>query len=739
MGFILCPSLLFLLLLLLSFYHLEAVRGNAELEALMEVKAALDPEGRFLSSWAVGEAPCAGTFVGVACNERGQVANISLQGNGLSGSISPAVARLKSLSGLYLHYNAISGSVPKEISSLTQLSDLYLNVNNLSGNIPEEIGGMINLQGEFFIVHLQDKDPIFHFLIRFSISSSSSSSSVLQLGYNQLTGSIPIQLGLLKKLTVLSLQYNRLNGAIPASLGDLAQLSWMDLSFNQLFGSIPVKLSQVSQLYVLDLRNNSLSGNVPSGKLLLFFFFFCHYFSLFFMHLISVNRLNKLKRLNERFKYANNSDLCGAGFPSLRLCTAADILNPKRTDEPYGPHSPQDIPLSANINSECNGSLCSKSSESPITASVIGVIVILVTGTTLGLLAFTWHLKRRQINNSGLLQGFELKINHGHPNEIYRRRASPLASLEYSNGWDPLADGRCGVGFSKEVSQDFRFNLEEIECATQYFSEANLIRKSNFSATYRGVLRDGATVAVKSISKTSCKSEEAEFLKGLKILTKLQHENLVRLRGFCCSRARGECFLVYDFISIGRLSQYLDVKSQDTGWFLDWPSRVTIIKGIAKGIEYLHSSSANKPSVVHQNISADKILLDNNFNPYVTGCGLHKLLADDVVFSTLKANAAMGYLAPEYTADGRLTEKSDVYAFGIIVFQILMGKQRVSHLKFVAEDDTIKDLIDEKLKGNFSKPEASKLADIALLCTSDVPSQRPTMETVLKELTFAMG
>ncbi|XP_020676216.1 LRR receptor kinase SERK2 [Dendrobium catenatum] len=684
MGFILCHYLLFLLLLLLlSFCHLEVVRGNAELEALMEVKAALDPEGRFLSSWAVGEAPCAGTFVGVACNERGQVANISLQGKGLSGSISPAVARLKSLSGLYLHYNAISGSVPKEISSLTQLSDLYLNVNNLSGNIPEEIGGMINLQ-------------------------------VLQLGYNQLTGSIPIQLGLLKKLTVISLQYNRLNGAIPASLGDLAQLSWMDLSFNQLFGSIPVKLSQISQLYVLDLRNNSLSGNVPS----------------------------ELKILNERFKYANNSDLCGAGFPSLRLCTAADILNPKRTDEPYGPHSPQDIPLSANITSECNGSLCSKSSESPITASVIGVIVILVTGTTLGLLAFTsWYLKRRQINNSGLLQGFELKINHGHPNEIYRRRASPLASLEYSTGWDPLAEGRCGVGFSKEVSQDFIFNLEEIECATQYFSEANLIKKSNFSATYRGLLRDGAMVAVKSISKTSCKSEEAEFLKGLKILTKLQHENLLRLRGFCCSRARGECFLVYDFISNGKLSQYLDVKSEENGWFLDWPSRVTIIRGIAKGIEYLHSSSAkaNKSSMVHQNISADKILLDNNFNPYVTGCGLYKLLADDVVFSTLKANAAMGYLAPEYTAEGRLTEKSDIYAFGMIVFQILMGKKRVSHLKFVAEDDTIKDIIDEKLRGNFSKPEASKLADIALLCTSDVPSQRPTMETVLKELTFAMG
>lgn len=145
----LVPVFRFVLLFLLA-VELELSWGNPEVRALMEVKAALDPEDRILSSWTSEGDPCRGNFEGVACNEHGKVANISLQGKGLTGSISPAVAGLKCLSGLYLHYNAISGKIPIEIANLTELSDLYLNVNNLSGSIPVELGTMTSLQGEFF-------------------------------------------------------------------------------------------------------------------------------------------------------------------------------------------------------------------------------------------------------------------------------------------------------------------------------------------------------------------------------------------------------------------------------------------------------------------------------------------------------------------------------------------------------------------------------------------------------------
>ncbi|KAJ6807473.1 LRR receptor-like serine/threonine-protein kinase GSO2 [Iris pallida] len=675
--FLLCLSLL------TNQYHSStAALGAAdpsELRALMELKSSLDPEGRVLSSWTAEGDPCAGAgggFEGVACDGHGKVANISLQGKGLSGSISPAVSQLRSLSGLYLHYNALAGVVPPEIADLAGLLDLYLNVNNLSGTIPEEIGNMASLQ-------------------------------VLQLCYNQLTGSIPTQLGLLKKLDVLALQSNRLTGAIPASLGDLVQLTRIDLSFNELFGSIPVKLAQLPRLRILDLRNNTLSGNVPS----------------------------ELVRLDGGFQFGGNAGLCGVGFSTLRVCTPADLLNPR--PEPIGRDpdwlKPREIPQSANLTANCDDTRCSNSPKSSAVGVTAGIVAVLVAVMVSGLFTVAWYRRRKQKIGSSL-EISDSRLSTDQPKEMHRKNASPLISLEYSNGWDPLADGRSGVGFSQEVSQSFRFNLEEVECATQYFSEVNLLGRSNFASTYKGTLRDGTVVAVKSISKSSCKSEEADFLKGLKLLTLLRHENLVGLRGFCCSRGRGECFLVYDFAANGSLSEYLDVKPDDKGRILEWPVRVSIIKGIGKGIEYLHSNRAKKPSLVHQNLSAEKVLIDRHFAPLLSGSGLHRLLADDVVFSTLKGSAAMGYLAPEYTTTGRFTEKSDVYAFGVIILQVLTGKMRVSHLRLSAESGKLEDLVDENLNGNLSKPEAAKLAGIALMCTSEAPSQRPKMELVLKEL-----
>lgn len=129
------------------------------------------------------------------------------------------------------------------------------------------------------------------------------------------------------------------------------------------------------------------------------------------------------------------------------------------------------------------------------------------------------------------------------------------------------------------------------------------------------------------------------------------------------------------------------------------------------------------------------MLVDRRYNPLLSDSGLHKLLANDVVFSILKASAAMGYLAPEYTTTGRFTEKSDVYAFGMIILQILSGKSNIAQLtRQAAESFRVEDFIDANLEGNFSESEAAKLGRIALLCTHESPNHRPTMETVMQEL-----
>jgi serine/threonine protein kinase len=148
----------------------------------------------------------------------------------------------------------------------------------------------------------------------------------------------------------------------------------------------------------------------------------------------------------------------------------------------------------------------------------------------------------------------------------------------------------------------------------------------------------------------------------------------------------------------------------------------------------LHSKKSKKPPVVHQNITAEKILLDHHSAPRLSVPGLHKLLADDVIFSSLKANAAMGYLAPEYATTGQFTDKSDVFAFGIVVLQVMTGRRDVSQLKVGTVIRNLEGLMDGNLHGVFSRTEAAKLAAVAAHCTSEVPSQRPTMEAVVQQL-----
>jgi hypothetical protein len=287
-----------------------------------------------------------------------------------------------------------------------------------------------------------------------------------------------------------------------------------------------------------------------------------------------------LKRLKGGLQYKNNPGLCGVGFSDLNVCNATHGLNPNRP-EPFEPGSlsAKTLPESVPLKSDCSKTQCSRPSKSPQIGAVFGVIGVIIALSVSGLFTVAWYRRRKQKIGSAF-DTSDSRLSTDQVKEVHRKSVSPLISLEYANGWDPLSKGRSG--FSQEVLESFMFNLEDVERATQCFSEVNLLGKGNFSAIYKGILRDGSDVAIKCIAKTSCKSDEVDFLKGLKILTSLKHENLVRLRGFCCSKGRGECFLIYDFVPNGSLLEYLDVKG-GSGKILEWSTRVSIINGIAKG------------------------------------------------------------------------------------------------------------------------------------------------------------
>ncbi|CAI0413562.1 unnamed protein product [Linum tenue] len=676
MGLSLSPffSMGLLLLSLCLTPHLAS--ANTELRALMELKSTLDPTNKLLRSWNPTGDPCTGSFEGVACNEHRKVANISLQGKGLSGTLSPAIAELKCLSGLYLHYNSLSGEIPRELTNLAELSDLYLNVNNLSGTIPPQIGNMAALQ-------------------------------VMDLCCNQLTGNIPSAIGSLKKLSVVALQHNKLTGEIPSSLSNSLTLTRLDLGFNSLSGGIPLGVAQITQLELLDVRNNSLSGIVPSA----------------------------LQRMNESFQFENNRGLCGNGIPGLRQCSAFDNVNINQIGGQSGPlindtlsrQTPEEKPVIVEPKSQSKSK--SKSSlKLPQVAIVAGVIIITISLISLCfVIVFRYRRQKQRIGNVSESPDSRRSSSDQTKKEFQRGSSiSPLVSLEYPNGFH--------LPEENQNLNSFMFNLEEIESATLCFSEANLLGKGSFSSVYRGVLRDGSVVAIRVINMTSCKSEDSEFAKGMSLLTSLQHDNLVRLRGFCCSRGRGECYLVYDFAPRGKLSKYLEAE-EGSGLVLDWSTRVSIIDGIAKGLGYLHRTEGSRPGIIHRSISVEKILLDRQFNPLIADSGLPKLLADDIIFLTLKTSAAMGYLAPEYITTGSFTEKSDVYAFGAIVLQILCGRSMLpTSMRVAAASCQYEDFIDKSIQGKFSEHEAGKLARIALRCTHELPEERPDMEAVIEEL-----
>jgi len=213
----------------------------------------------------------------------------------------------------------------------------------------------------------------------------------------------------------------------------------------------------------------------------------------------------------------------------------------------------------------------------------------------------------------------------------------------------------------------------------------------------------------------------------------------VKFRGFCISNARAECFLVYELVPNGTLLHHLE---GEAGRNLEWSTRVRIAYGVAKGIEYLHHRLAEP--IVHQNISAANILLDQDFSPHLSDCALQRLFADDIVFSILKTSAAMGYLAPEYATVGRLTLQSDIYAFGKILLQLLTGVIKDMSrdnsstssvhcsLKTLVECGKVEEFMDPRLDGKYSVAEATNLAEIALACTREIASERPPMDAVVQ-------
>lgn len=284
-----------------------------------------------------------------------------------------------------------------------------------------------------------------------------------------------------------------------------------------------------------------------------------------------------------------------------------------------------------------------------------------------------------------------------------------------------------------------KFTYNSLRSATGDFHPSSKIGGGGYGVVYKGVLRDGTQVAIKSLSVES-KQGTREFMTEIDMISNIRHPNLVELIG-CCVEGTHR-ILVYEFLENNSLaSSLLGSKSKYVA--LDWPKRAAICRGTASGLSFLHEEA--QPNIVHRDIKASNILLDGNFNPRIGDFGLAKLFPDNVTHVSTRVAGTMGYLAPEYALLGQLTKKADVYSFGILMLEIISGKSSsiaafeedymvlVEWAWKLKEENRLLDLVDSEL-GEYDESEVYRFLIVALFCTQSAAQNRPSMKQVLQML-----
>ncbi|KAL7098344.1 hypothetical protein ACP275_09G011100 [Erythranthe tilingii] len=294
-----------------------------------------------------------------------------------------------------------------------------------------------------------------------------------------------------------------------------------------------------------------------------------------------------------------------------------------------------------------------------------------------------------------------------------------------------------------------RFSLDELQVATEDFSESHLIGRGGFGRVYKGLIDNGRkTVAIKR-QKLESHQGSREFLTEIETLTELRHVNLVSLIGYC--NEHGEMILVYEYMAYGTLADHLYKRSRkgEDRTSLAWKQRLTICIGAGRGLDYLHTGH----SLIHRDVKASNILLDENFVAKVSDFGLAKYLSSSKLQQShvsTKVKGTFGYFDPNYFNTGKLTMKSDTYAFGVMLLEVLSGRSGMDPR--AAEDEQVltkwarenisngnlDQIVASNLRGEITDDSLKAFVEVAERCLHDEPKKRPTMAQVVFQLEFAL-
>ncbi|KAM1402044.1 hypothetical protein ACFX2I_010838 [Malus domestica] len=659
------------------------------------------------------------------------IVRLRLRASGLKGSIPSEIGTLSKLKHLDLSYNQITGYIPSSLWNLKNLVILQLSANRLTAPIPATIGRLTSLKS------LSLEWNQINGSIPFELGDLNNLEH-LDFSANSLTGSIPPSLSHLVKLKALNLSMNKISGVIPHELSQLTQLQYLVLSSNQISGNIIPEIGSLFNLFVLDLSSNSVIGSIPTDlgncsklQLLLLSRNFLTgsiparigYLSALTSIDLSHNSLrgkvpSELGSLRNSLEYLDlrHNKLTGTIPPSFNLLHRVRQLNLSYNS--LKGHIPTDLQLLfppdafvGGNNDLCGDPIglpsCSLTRSSSKNLELVKILVpgILLAFLILGYFVFPRCLLLWKNKSSGVTKNGD------------------LFSI-----WN--FDGKIAY--------------KDITKATEDFDMKYCIGSGAYGRVYRAQLPSGKVVALKKLHHWE--AEEPVLFKSFKnearMLSKIRHRNIVKLHGFCLHR---RCmFLVYEYKERGSLFSVLgnDVEAA----VLDWTKRLHIIEGVAHALSYMHHNCTLP--IIHRSVSSSNILLNSDMVASLSDFGTARLLYPHLRNRTVLAGTP-GYIAPELAHTFAVTEKCDVYGFGVLTLEIIMGRYPGELLSLISASSsqsskspsllqiTLEDVLDPRLSPPSNRQTASGVVlvtTLALACLRTKPKSRPAMEQVTKEL-----
>ncbi|KAJ0985416.1 hypothetical protein J5N97_003772 [Dioscorea zingiberensis] len=689
--------------------------------------------------------------------------SLSLGSNLFSGELPDWIGELKSLQLLDLSSNRFSGEVPDSIGDLMLLKHVNFSGNYLSGSLPESMAGCRSLLTlDFSRNSFTGSLPSWSFqlhLERILVSGNKLSGSLpvpvnvdqslrmLDLSANSFSGWIPMEMGSIRGLQFLNLSHNWLTGSIPVNIGGLKMVEVLDLSGNQINGSIPREIGGAVLLKELLLKNNSLTGGIPSqiGNC-------SHLTSLILSHNnltgsipptmvnltdiqtidLSLNRLSgslpkQLSDLPHLISFNISHNLFSGDLPAGNFFNtippSSVSNNPGLCGAVVNISCPGVLPKPIVLNPNSSSSNASSdpalSPENLAHKKIILSISALIAIGAAALIAL------------GVITITVLNLRVRAASASQSAAALTLSDDYYSQS--PGTDANSGklVMFSGE-HPDFSSGAHAI------LNKDCELGRGGFGAVYKTMLRDGRPVAIKKLTVSSLVKSQEDFEREVKKLGKMRHTNLVTLEGYYWTPSLQ--LLIYEYISGGSLYRHLHETSPMNP--LSWQERFDIILGTARSLAHLH-----RHNVIHYNLKSSNVLLDGTGEAKVADYGLAKLLPmlDRYVLSS-KIQSALGYMAPEFACKTvKITEKCDVFGFGVLVLEIVTGRRPVEYMeddvvvlcdvvRGALEGGRVEECVDGRLHGKFPPEEAVPVIKLGLICTSQVPSSRPDMSEVVNIL-----